>query len=237
MINRLSNDESRHELALRMAAAAIGASASLLSLDAAIAGTTLTPFLEDMLGHIYYSLASRRREHAAQTLTDAADEIGAETPEQFVKFIETALSDAEHQELLARALTIAQDTAMRDKRRALGRALAAAVSDTGTKVDDELVFIRVLADLDEAHIRALRIMTVVPTHLSTMGLEARQWYPWSIAQADPGLADTAWTLLRLLEHHALIWSSGEQLVPGGREPEYTITPYGEWFLTRLVEGS
>ena len=37
-----------------------------------------------------------------------------------MKFVEAAASDEQHQELLARALTIAQDTAMRDTRRALG---------------------------------------------------------------------------------------------------------------------
>lgn len=85
-------------------------------------------------------------------------------------FVEAAVSDEEHQELLARALTIAQDTAMRDKRRALGRALASAASDTGTKVDEELLFIRVLADLDEPHIRVLRLMS---TPLSVSGLHGR----------------------------------------------------------------
>jgi hypothetical protein len=231
----MGNDESRHGLAIRLVAAAIGASAGLAGPDGAMTGAGLTPLLEDALGRIYDSLDSRRREHAAQTLTDAADEVSADTSEQFVKFIEAALSDAEHQELLARALTIAQDTAMRDKRRALGRALASAVSETGTKVDDELVFIRVLADLDEAHIRVLRIMTTVPDHLSARGLDVRQWYPWSIAQADPGLADPVWALLRVLEYHALVWSSGEAITPYGMQPEYTITPYGEWFLARLAD--
>jgi hypothetical protein len=68
---------------------------------------------------------------------DAADEYGAETEEQFVAFMKAVVSDEEHQELLARTLTVARDTAMRDKRRALGRALASAASDTGTKVDAE----------------------------------------------------------------------------------------------------
>lgn len=72
-------------------------------------------------------------------LTDAADAFGALTPKDFIEFVEAAVSDEEHQELLARTLTIAQDTAMRDKRRALGRALAAAAGDVGTKVDDELL--------------------------------------------------------------------------------------------------
>lgn len=66
------------------------------------------------------TIGSRRLEHAAETLGDAADEFGAEIPEEFVKFVEAAASDEQHQELLARALTIAQDTAMRDTRRALG---------------------------------------------------------------------------------------------------------------------
>src|ERR1700733_14353291 len=84
---------------------------------------------------------THRRENAAETLTDAADELGAESPEQFMRFIEGAVSNPGRLYLLARALTIAQDTAMRDKRRALGRALASAVAETGTTVDDKLAFI------------------------------------------------------------------------------------------------
>jgi hypothetical protein len=56
-------------------------------------------------------------------------------PDEFVK---AAVSDEERQELLARALTIAQDAAMRDKRRALGRVVVQAASDIG-KIDKELV--------------------------------------------------------------------------------------------------
>jgi hypothetical protein len=66
--------------------------------------------------------------------------------------------------LLARTLTIAQDSAMRDKRRALGRALANALDDTGTKVDSEIAFVRVLADLDPgAHPCAEDHLTITDT--------------------------------------------------------------------------
>ena len=191
-----------------------------------------------MAGMDWFSatIGKRRVEHATETVIYAAEEFGAETPEDFVEFIKKAVCDEEHQELLARSLTIAQDTAMRDKRRALGRALASAASDIGTKVDEELLFIRVLDDVDEPHIRLLRIMSAVPPHLAQRGLEARQWYPWSIAQADPGLADVVWSLFGPLERHRLIWSAGDYLVPGGAmQPQYEITPYGEWFLTRLAE--
>jgi hypothetical protein len=195
------------------------------------------------IDYISATIGTRRLEHATETLTDAADEFGAKTLDEFMVFIQAAASDAEHQELLARALTIAQDTAMRDKRRALGRALAAAAGDTGTKVDVELLFVCVLADLDAPHIRVLRITSTVPPHLDAIGrqMEAigrdpvRQWYPWSIAEADPGLADTAWALLDTLKRHGLLWSSGDQLTEFGHQPEYTITSYGEHFLDRLAQ--
>jgi hypothetical protein len=120
------------------------------------------------IDYISAAIGARRLEHAAETLSDAADEAGARTAEEFVEFVRAAVTDPEHQELLARALTIAQDTAMRDKRRALGRALALATTDTGTKVDDELLLIRVLADLDPPHIRCLRIMAAGPPHLDAI---------------------------------------------------------------------
>ena len=222
-------------MAIRVTAAALGATAGLAGPDAAMAGTALTPMIEDALGHIFDRIDSHRRENAAETLTDAADEFGATTPEQFVRFVEDAVSSPEHQELLARALTIAQDTAMRAKRRALGRALASAVAETGTTVDEELGFIRTLADLDPADIRVLRLADTVPEHLRARGYEAKQWYPWSIAQADPGLANSAWTSFRVLEQHGLVWSSGDGLTPYGHQPEYSITGLGEYFLARLVE--
>jgi hypothetical protein len=195
------------------------------------------------MDYISGTIGSRRREHAAETLTDAADEYGAQTPGEFVEFIKAAVSDEEHQELLARALTIAQDTAMRDKRRALGRALAAAASDTGTKVDDELLSIRALADLDPPHIRCLRIMATEPPHLDAINRQrqavghpvVRQWHPSDIAQQDPGLADVAGALLPILARHGLISGGYDVLTWAGHEPEYAITPYGEWFLTRLAE--
>ena len=53
---------------------------------------------------------------------------------------------------------IAQDTALRDKRRALGRALAAGIEGDDAKIDDELLFIRAIADIDTPHIRLLALM-------------------------------------------------------------------------------
>lgn len=227
--------QSRYELARQVVITFSAGLAGYLGPGAGAAAAGAVPLVLVGLDHISATIGSRRLEHAAETLMDGADEYGTETPEEFVSFIEAAISDEEHQELLARAFTIAQDAAMRDKRRALGRALASAASDTGTKVDTELLFMRVLADLDEPHIRLLRLMNTAPPSLDALnrqqrvavGLEPiRQWHPPEIGEVDPGLADVVYGLLPVLDRHALI---------SGNPAEYTTTSYGEWFLTRLAE--
>jgi hypothetical protein len=228
----------RHELAIEVVVAVAAGAAGLRSPGAAAVATGLSPLAVAGLGRITEAVRARRLEHAAETVMDGAEAFGAETLEQFMDFIEAAVSDEEHQELLARALTIAQDTAMRDKRRALGRALASAASETGTRVDEELLFIRVLADLDEPHIRLLRLMSTSPRHLVSMGLpDVRQWYPWSIAEADPGLTDSTYALLLVLERHGLAFGTREayHTPTGSMENQYEISGYGDWFLTRLAE--
>ena len=125
-----------------------------------------------------------------ETLADAAEELGSDVPERLRRFAAAAASDETYQELLARTLTIAQDTSMRDTRRALGRAL----DDNGSKVDNEIAFVRMLADLDPVHIRVLKIMSRRPKHLDQVAKQmnatdelkaARQWYEWSILHAGP----------------------------------------------------
>ena len=134
---------------------------------------------------------------------------------------------------------------MRDKRRALGRALANALDDTGTKVDNEISFVRMLADLDPVHIRLLRIMSQRPKHLDRIAEQMnaaddpkalRRWYEWSITAADPGLEASVWGALQVLERNGLIWDHGEQLVPSphGMQNEYEISPYGDYLIDRLA---
>jgi hypothetical protein len=180
--------------------------------------------------------------NAAETLADAADEAGATADEDFEAFVQKLVNDEQHQELLARVLAVAQDTAMRDKRRALGRVLAYAADETGTKVDNQLAVARVIADLDPVHVRLLRIMSMTPTHLvryaADHGLDprsVRSWFPWSIAVADPGLSEAAWGALAVLERNSLIWKVGDSHTPnGGMEPEYRITDYGDYFVGLLA---
>jgi len=96
-------------------------------------------------------LGRRRVDHAAETVMDGAEAAGISLEE----FLDRGVADDHRHELFARTLTIAQDNALRNKRRALGRALAAGVMGDDARIDEELLFIRAVADIDELHIRVL----------------------------------------------------------------------------------
>jgi hypothetical protein len=173
-------------------------------------------------------VGQRRAEHAAETLMDAAD--AAELP--VAEFFGRAVDDDRRHELFARAMTIAQDTALREKRRALGRALAAGVMGDDARIDEELLFMRAVEDIDEMHIRLLGLMT------GPQPLDVRPgWSIFSITTADPGLRSGVRALLGTLELHGLI----EQAVirrplqgEGTGQDYYNVTDQGREFLERLA---
>jgi hypothetical protein len=240
-------EANKRELAEQIVIAMVAGLAAYDGPGAGALAAGAAPLALAGLDRILSIIGSRRLEHDVETILDGAEAFGAETAAEFMEFVEAAVSDEGRQELLVRTLIIAQDTAMRDKRRALGRTLAAAASDTGTRVDAEMLFIRILADLDEPHIRLLKLLSTDPPRAATEpgGAQAaapsvnapRQWYPSLITQADPGLADTAWSLLGTLSRHRLAMDSiGTYTTPiGTQELCYSITDSGRWFLTRLAE--
>jgi hypothetical protein len=227
------------ELATRTVIAMAAGAGNLAGPDAAAAATALTPIAEDALNAIVRVVGSRRRDHAAETLADAAEAAGVSTDEEFAEFLANALSDDRKQELLARALIIAQDSAMRDKRRAIGRSIAAAMTDMGTRVDEELIFLRALDNLDAPHFRLLWMMAEISSGQAVPTTSLRGWRPSGVGIIDEGLKDTARTLLTGLEQYGLIQSDGEDYahpwIPKRTEPEYEVTDYGYWFLKRLRE--
>ena len=183
--------------------------------------TMLGPLLTTVLNALT-RVGRRRAEHAADTLLDAADK--AELPVE--EFFDRAVADDRRHELFTRALNIAQDTALRDKRRALGRALAAGVMGDEARIDEELLFVRAVDDIDEMHIRLLGRFA-----------DGGRLTAGDIVQADPGLEDGVLALLGQLQSHGLI-DSRSPVTPGGAmtpEPYYFITPTGRTFLARLAD--
>lgn len=191
---------------------------------ATMAGPVMTVVLNALM-----RVRRRRVEHAAETLLDAADQ--AELP--VAAFFERAVADDRRHELFTRALSIAQDTALRDKRRALGRALAAGVMGDDAQVDEELLFMRALEDIDEMHIRLLaRMADTYPPEVGP------GWSARIIGKADPGLANGAPALLGALQVHGLV----EEVVrnrpiqgEGATQAFYNITRQGRDFLNHLAE--
>jgi len=208
------------ELAVKITVGALTGIASATGPEAAMAAQAAAPVLEAMFTAAVVRLGRRRVERAAETLVDAAEAADMPLPE----FMDKAVSDDRRQELFARTLTVAQDTALRSKRRALGRALAAGVVDDDARIDQELLFIRAVADIDTMHVRLLALLQRPTGH--------QGWSYQDIVDADPGLAPAARALLGTLELHGLIASRQANRVVGNTF--YSGTFAGDAFLRRLA---
>jgi len=212
------------ELAVKITVGALTGIASAGGPEAAMAAQAAAPVLEAMFTAAVIRLGRRRVERAAETLVDAAGAADMPLPD----FIDWAVSDDRRQELFARTLTVAQDTALRNKRRALGEALAAGVAGDDARIDEELLFIRAVADIDTMHIRLLALLQRPTGH--------QEWSYQEILEADPGLAPAARALLGTLELHGLIASRQANRVVGntGSTQFYSGTFAGDALLIRLA---
>ncbi len=229
----LTPAETKQLLAVRVVYATLTGVAVLTVPPVGAAMTGAMPGFDVIATHAVKKLGARRLDHAAETVVDAAD--AAETP--LAEFIDQAVSNDRRHELFARTLAIAQDTALREKRRALGQALANGVMNDEATVDIELLFISAIADLDETHIRVLARIPLLPPDQRPSGIT-----PSRLLQEDPGVGESVYALLGALEMHGLILRhvGGVASVGGGvhlGEPSFTITQLGQELLQRLANGA
>jgi hypothetical protein len=227
----VADEDASHELAIRTGVAVLAGGAGLLGPDAGAAATALTPVLETVLSRVLRSLNGHRSAHVAETLEDAAEAAG----DPIELFVEKAVADERREELLARTLTIAEDTALRDKRRALGRALAAGIAGDDAKIDDELLFIRAVADIDTPHIRLLARMADenIPPGKESGSIFHGGWSLAAIAARDPGLGEAVPAILSTLESHGLVRAVQGSTPWQGAIRAYGITSAGRTLLERL----
>jgi hypothetical protein len=210
------------ELATQVTIASLTGLASLASVYAGAAATAFAPIALAFANAAVRRIGRRRVKNATDTLMDGAEAAGIPVAE----FFDKAASDDRRHELFARALTVAQDAAWRNKRRALGRALAAGVMGDEARIDKELLFVRAVDDIDEMHIRLLGRFA-----------DGRRLTAGDITLADPGLEDGVLALLGQLQSHGLI-DSRSPVTPGGAmtpEPLYFITDSGRTVLARLAD--
>jgi hypothetical protein len=207
----MAEDEPRHELAVRTGVAVLTAGAGLFGPDAGAVPAALTPALETVLSRVVGVVSDWRADHAAEILEDAA-----------------------------RTLTIGQDTALRDKRRAHGRALAAGIAGDDAKIDDELLFIRAVADIDTPHIRLLALMAGerIPPGKDSGSVFHGGWSLPTIAARDPVLGEAVPALLSTLESRDLVRAMQSSTPWTAAPAAYDVTNAGRMLLERLAaEGS
>jgi hypothetical protein len=205
--------------------------ASVLGIMGYIGGpdwSALSAFGGVYAGAVVNRLAGRRIWHGIDMLNAALEDSGLSLEE----FLDLAVSDDKRQELLARALTIAQDAALRARRRGLGRSLSAGITGDDAKINEEHLFMRAVADVDEAHLRLLGHMAhPVP------GSDGRpRWTAAVLEAADPGLVPGVMALLGTLELHGLVQTETDyRSIPGAMRSTttYSITEPGRHFLGRL----
>ena len=216
------------DLVVQTVVGAVVGGASLIGPDVGAAASALAPAMAVGLDRLSGVLRARRHAHAEETLTDAVKTAALPASE----FIERALLDDAHSELLVRALTAAQDTALREKRRALGRALADGVCGEST-VDDELLFIRAIEDLDAPHIAVLRIISLEPPNRMPL---PRAWQHNDILERVPELSNALRAILATLDLHTLISNGVLSSGYGYSNVDlYRIEHPGRVLLSRLSE--
>lgn len=232
--NQQTGRDPGRDLAIQTSVAVLVGGAGLLGPDAGAAATALGPALEGMVTHVVDRLSRRRVGHAAETLADAAEAAGDPVEQLTLK----AIANERREELFIRTITIAQDTALRDKRRALGRALAAGIAGDDAKVDQELLFVRAIADIDTPHIRLLAVM-------ASETISPRSDFPggWSLdamAERSPGLGEAVPALVLTLQSHGLVRETDGPVTWAGisSKDTYDVTNAGRTLLERLTaEGS
>jgi hypothetical protein len=132
-------------------------------------------------------------------------------------------------------LGVAQDAALRDKRRALGRALASGIEGDDARIDDELLFIRAVADVDVPYIKLLRVLSQdqpSPGQLSGSVFHGG-WSLATVAARHPEFGGALPALIWTLESHALI-QTVRSATPT-TAVSYTVTSAGRQLLDRLAD--
>jgi hypothetical protein len=183
--------------------------------------TALQPFLERGFGWI------------ADVLQRGATRSGRPIDD----FISGLDSSPEQQELLIRAMEVARSTSLEAKRQALAEALAAGIKSPGAAVG-ETQFVRVLENLDIAHVVVLRIIGQ-PRELDEMPrpagtLSSLYYEAHDVAQLLPNSYGPVDRLLALLASQGL--AEQRRDLEGLRpiDEVWHITLYGIEVLGRLT---
>lgn len=170
----------------------------------------------------------------AQVVKRGSDRAGM-SPQELLASLE---SSAAQTELLIKALELARSASLASKREAIASALAAGTASEEAAVS-ETEFLRIVADLDVAHVEALRLLSEPrPSDLPRSALLGQlNFDPEDLGVLSPTLRGREGRLLAVLVAHGLAERDSSATWDSVGSPSWHITPFGREMLDRFMEGA
>lgn len=218
--------------------------------EGAVVGATAGSTVQAGLGILLDRFQSWRSRNAERVLEGCAARAGI-TAEQLAE-----VTDLQRLLLAGEVIEAAMRTALEAKLSALADGLAAGIAaPDAARVDEEFLFVRALADIEEPHLQLLNTMVTRDTYGHSLtsrpeGAPLSSWTGRAIVDRHPPLERVWRALIATLERHALVeavpvdnreplagTSSSRSLVSRSRPPHWRATELGEQFLDRLERGA
>lgn len=196
-----------------------------------LAGAAAGPVLTRGLDRVVNEIQHRRLQRGAQVYDEAANFADLTRDELAGRLA----NDERLLELAGRALLVAQDAALQEKRLALSRVLAQALRQPDkARVDRSLLLVSVVGAIDAPHIRFMSVLEPAERRppeagdQGTIGMRLEQ-----ILEHDPGLADVGRTLLQSLVGLGLVEDTTGGLTFLNSVHTFALTPLGHELLYSL----
>lgn len=211
--------------------------------EGAVVGAVAADPLVRLAGRAWDELRGRREESVAVLIQQTADNLD----EDPIVMVEQALASEQGSRLLQEALQVAASTLQRQKIDALARALAIGLDD-GTKVDEESLVIRALADLEPVHVFVMDKLDERGRHGLTASAIRSAMAPDPFE--DPNFRtsfDVTAALLAVLQRHGLVAETEGQrpnllnrtlqkqqgTARSGSSPTFRLTSFGKFCFSHL----
>ncbi|MGA5278689.1 hypothetical protein ACPCKL_34065 [Streptomyces cellulosae] len=221
----------------QVAAATAGATVGVVvggPVAGALVGAAAGPALATGFELAAERIAAHRATRSAELLSEVTRALGIEANE----LEERLLADERLLEFAGRVVGAAQDISLTEKRRALSRALAAAVADPSpARLDIWELLQTAIREIDAPHIRFLHVISSAPplpqpperpAEGTRYGMTLEQ-----VCEIDPGLGFGGHAILQKLLSLGLIESSLHGVLWSGTHRPYALSPLGQRLLTLL----
>jgi hypothetical protein len=231
--SRVITDKGERKSADESTNAASTAGAVVVAMGAAVAGVGGHP-LESILGAGAFAAVEPFLASGFTWIGDVLKRGAARSRRRVEDLLTDLDASPEQRELLIKALELARSTSLEAKRSAIAEALARGVTSAEVAVG-ETDFLRLLADLDAAHVEALQILGTPSDLPRPSRLLGTVFYePADLGEINPILRGHEQRLLAVLESHGLAEHSpaeGLRPIPSA----WSITSYGLEVLARFQE--